>query len=92
VSGPTYGRHTVTRLRAKTKGNINLVFIAGVLKTPVRLVCGRDPCVGKLCPVDPQARCFTDYQCKSTFWNLDNKEEITECKGRVDSLVLSLFS
>ena len=52
----------------------------GVLKTPVRMTCRKDPCMGKLCPVDAQAKCFTDYDCKSTFWNLNFKEEIAECK------------
>ena len=63
------------------KRTILLYVITGVLKTPVRLSCGKDPCVGKLCPVDAQARCFTDHECKSTFWNLNTKEEINECKG-----------
>ncbi|XP_028400689.1 uncharacterized protein LOC114523847 isoform X2 [Dendronephthya gigantea] len=58
----------------------NVLNCTGVLKTPVRLSCGKDPCVGKLCPVDAQARCFTDHECKSTFWNLNIKEEIPECK------------
>ena len=68
----------------------NICFITGVLKTPVRLTCGKDPCVGKLCPVDAEARCFTDYECKSTFWNLNTKEEVNVCKGSVGWLNLSL--
>ena len=56
-------------------------YLLGVLKTPVRRTCGMDPCVGKFCTVDRNARCFTDFRCKSTFWSLNFRDEIIQCRG-----------
>ena len=72
-----------TTLRYTTLHTFIFFLFQGVLKTPVTLTCGSDPCVGKFCSSDPDARCFTDFQCKASFWNLNVKEEIMECKGKV---------
>ena len=85
----SYSKVWVVDGNSETVPEIRHFWPAGVLKTPVGMSCSRDPCIGKLCPIDPQAKCFTDYHCKSTFWNLDVKEEIAECKG-IDSLHLHL--